>query len=128
MRIAYVIPAWPPLPSQPFVVNEMVEVAEGGHELSVLGLYRRPDDGVRHGTFARLRPAHVLPAALVDPASVALAFAACVRWPLRVLATLAGLHRAAGTNPWAHAKLVAVTPKALAAAWRFRALGVEHVH
>jgi glycosyltransferase involved in cell wall biosynthesis len=128
MRIAYVIPAWPPLPSQPFVVNEMTEVVEAGHELTVLGLYRRADDGLRHGTFARLRPAHVLPAALVDPASLALALAACVRWPLRVIATLAGLHVAAGTNVWAHLKLLAVTPKALAAAWRFRALGVAHVH
>ena len=34
--IAYVIPAWPPLPSQPFVVNEMIEVAEAGHELTAL--------------------------------------------------------------------------------------------
>jgi len=25
MRIAYVIPAFPPVPSQPFVVNEMIE-------------------------------------------------------------------------------------------------------
>jgi glycosyltransferase involved in cell wall biosynthesis len=48
--------------------------------------------------------------------------------PLRVVGTLAGLHRAAGANPWAHLKLFAVTPKALAAAWRFHRLGVEHVH
>jgi glycosyltransferase involved in cell wall biosynthesis len=128
MRIAYVIPAWPPLPSQPFVVNEMVEVAAAGHELTVLGLYRRPAGQVSHGTFERLRPAHVLPAALVDLRSLLVALWTCCRRPLRVLATLAGLHRAAGGNLWAHLKLVAVTPKALAAAWRFRRLGVEHVH
>ena len=32
MRIAYVIPAWPPVASQPFVVNEMIAVQEAGHE------------------------------------------------------------------------------------------------
>ncbi len=128
MRIAYVIPAWPPLPSQPFVVNEMVEVQSAGHELTVLGLYRRPADAVRHGTFERLRPAHVLSAALVDPLSLLLALWTCCWRPLRVIATLAGLHRAAWTNPWAHLKIVAVTPKALAAAWRFHRLGVAHVH
>src|SRR5690349_18106973 len=118
MRIAYVIPAWPPLPSQPFVVNEMVEVAAAGHDLTVLGLYRRPDESVRHGTFEQLRPAHVLPAALVDPLSLLVALWTCCWRPFRVVATLAGLHRAAGRNPWAQLKIVAVTPKALAAAWR----------
>jgi glycosyltransferase involved in cell wall biosynthesis len=128
MRIAYIIPAWPPLPSQPFVVNEMVEVQAAGHELTVLGLYRGATPSVQHGTFARLRPAHVLPAALVDVRSLLVAVWASV-WRLgRVARTLAGLHRAAGTNPWAHLKLIAVTPKALAAAWRFHRLGVEHVH
>jgi glycosyltransferase involved in cell wall biosynthesis len=128
MRIAYVIPAWPPLPSQPFVVNEMIEVAAAGHELTVVPLYRAPRGSVRHGTFERLRPAHVLPAILVDPVSLAVALWTCLWRPLRVLRTLGGLHRAAGLNPWAHAKLVAVTPKALAAAWRLHRLGVEHLH
>jgi glycosyltransferase involved in cell wall biosynthesis len=128
MRIAYVIPAWPPLPSQPFVVNEMVEVAAAGHELTVLGLYRRRSDTMRHGTFERLRPAHVLPAALLDPITLLVALWTCCWRPVRVLTTLAGLHRAAGLNPWAQSKIVAVAPKALAAAWRFHRLGVEHVH
>ena len=128
MRIAYVIPAWPPLPSQPFVVNEMVAVATAGHELTILGLYRGAIEAVQHGTFTRLRPAHVLPAALVDVTTLVLALWTCVWRPWRVLVTLGGLHRAAGRNPWAHAKLVAVTPKALAAAWCFHRLGVEHVH
>jgi glycosyltransferase involved in cell wall biosynthesis len=128
MRIAYVIPAYPPLPSQPFVVNEMLEVQAAGHELTVLGLYRSGDDRVRHGTFARLEPAHVLPAALLDARTLALAAWVALWRPIRLFTTLGGLHRAAGWNVWAHAKLVAVTPKALAAAWRFRRLGIEHVH
>jgi glycosyltransferase involved in cell wall biosynthesis len=128
MRIAYVIPAYPPLASQPFVVNEMLEVEAAGHELTVLGLYRQRTPAVRHGTFERLRPAHVLPAALADPGTLALAVWVACRHPVRVGRTLGGLHRAAGTNLWAHAKLLAVTPKALAAAWRLRRLGVEHVH
>lgn len=128
MRIAYVIPAWPPLPSQPFVVNEMIEVQAAGHELSVVGLYRGAAGAVQHGTFAQLRPAHVLPAALVDPGSLLVALWTCLWRPLRVVRTLFGLHRAAGANPWAHLKLLAVTPKALASAWRMRRLGVEHVH
>lgn len=126
--IAYVIPAYPPLASQPFVVNEMVEVARAGRPLTIVPLRRGPAEPVRHGTFATLRPARVLPAALVDPASLVCAMLAVLRWPGRVVRTLAGLHRAAGWNPWAHARLVAVTPKALSAAWRLRGAGVRHVH
>ncbi|MCW5891926.1 MAG: glycosyltransferase [bacterium] len=128
MRIAYVIPAWPPLGSQPFVVNEMVEVQDAGHALVVLPLYPGEAGGVRHGTFARLRPASVLPAPLVDGATLGLALRVLVTRPWRVLRTLAGAHRAAGASPWAHVRLLAVTPKALAAAHRLRALGVEHLH
>src|SRR5438876_11809848 len=64
MRIAYVIPAFPPAPSQPFVVNEMIEVQEAGHEVFVVPLYRGAT-ALRHGTFARLRPAGVFSPALV---------------------------------------------------------------
>ena len=128
MRIAYVIPAYPPVASQPFVVNEMVEVQEAGNPLVVLGLYRGPIEAVQHGTFERLRPEHVLPPALCDWRTLALAVWVAVTRPVRVLRTLAGLHWAAGRNPWAHARLVSVTPKALAAAWRLERLGVEHVH
>jgi colanic acid/amylovoran biosynthesis glycosyltransferase len=35
---------------------------------------------------------------------------------------------AAGASAWSHARLLAVTPKALAAAWRLRRLGVGHIH
>lgn len=128
MRIAYIIPAWPPLTSQPFVVNEMVEVQDAGHDLVALPLYPGETGGVQHGTFARLRPTAVLPAPLFDAGTAALALRTVVTRPWRVLRALAGAHRAAGRSPWAHARLVAVTPKALAAAHRLRALGVEHLH
>jgi glycosyltransferase involved in cell wall biosynthesis len=128
MRIAYVIPATPPLTSQPFVVNEMVAVADAGHEVVVLPLYAGEEGGVGHGTFARFRPAAVLPAALFDLRTAALALWVLLRHPGRSLRTLVGLHRAAGTSGWSHLRLAAVTPKALAAAWRLRRLGVARIH
>jgi glycosyltransferase involved in cell wall biosynthesis len=128
VRIAYVIPAYPPAPAQPFVVNEMVEVQDAGHEVMLLPLYATRSWPVAHGTYARLRPAAVLPPALFDARSVALALWVLLTRPLRVLATLAGLHRAAGANPWAHARILAVTPKGLAAAWRLRRAQVDRIH
>jgi glycosyltransferase involved in cell wall biosynthesis len=128
MRIAYVIPAWPPLASQPFVVNEMVAVQEAGHEVVVVPLYAGQAGEIRHGTFERLRPVAVLPPPLVDPASLGLALWMLLRRPGRSLRTLVGLHRGAGRSGWSHLRLAAVTPKALAAAWRLRRLGVERLH
>jgi glycosyltransferase involved in cell wall biosynthesis len=128
VRIAYVIPAYPPAASQPFVVNEMVEVQEAGHEIVLLPLYETPPSPVRHATFARLRPLAVLPPAMVNARDLPLALWVAVTHPVRTLATLLGLHRAAGLNPWAHAKLLVVAPKALAAAWRLRRLSVERIH
>jgi glycosyltransferase involved in cell wall biosynthesis len=128
MRIAYVIPAYPPAPSQPFVVNEMVEVQEAGHDVLIVPLRADPRSNLRHGTFARLRPRAVLTPALFDPRVLALALATLVTRPVRVLRTLFALHRAAGLNPWAQARLAAVTPKALAAAWWVRRAGVERIH
>lgn len=128
MRIAYVIPTYPPAASQPFVVNEMVEVQDAGNTLVVLALYADDAESVRHGTFERLRPEHVLPPVMLDWRTACLALWVLVSRPWRVLRTLGAMHRAAGTNPYAHAKLLAVTPKALAAAWRFQRLGVDHVH
>src|SRR5262245_22004325 len=113
MRIAYFIPAWPPLASQPFVVNEMVALQDAGHSLWVVPLYAGRPAPVQHGTFARLRPVEVLPAALWHPGQLGPATRAVARWPRRARATLAGLHRAAGRNPFAHLRLLAVTPKAL---------------
>jgi glycosyltransferase involved in cell wall biosynthesis len=106
----------------------MVEVVRAGRPLVILGLYPGPLETVRHGTFDALRPTRVLPARLIDAATLGAALLALLRWPGRVLRTLAGLHAAAGTNPWAQARLLAVTPKGLAAAWRLRSAGVAHVH
>ena len=128
MRIAYVLPVYPPVASQPFVVNEMVAVQEAGHAVFMLPLYPAPPSTLQHGTFERLRPAGVFPPALCDLRTLALALWTAITRPRRVLATLAGLHRAAGRNVWAHARLVAITPKALAAAWRLRRAGIERVH
>jgi glycosyltransferase involved in cell wall biosynthesis len=128
MRIAYVIPAYPPAPSQPFVVNEMIEVQEAGHDVLIVPLRADPRSNVRHGTFGRLRPRAVLAPALFAPRILVLALATLVTRPLRVLRTLFALHRAAGPNPWAQARLAAVTPKALAAAWWVRRGGVQRIH
>ena len=128
MRIAYVIPAYPPLPSQPFVVNEMIAVQDAGHAVVVLPLYRAEEGALRHGTFARLQPAVVLPAPLCDWRTAGLASWVLLRHPVRSLRALLGLHLAAGRSLASHARLVAVTPKALAAAWRLRGLGVERLH
>src|SRR5262249_56265995 len=112
MHTACASPAYPPVASQPFVVNEMVEVQDAGHTLFLLSLYRRREE-LRHGTFERLRPAQVFPPALLSARTLAAALATLVTRPLRVLRTLASLHRAAGANLWAHARVLAVTPKAL---------------
>jgi glycosyltransferase involved in cell wall biosynthesis len=128
MRIAYVIPAYPPLPSQPFVVNEMIAMQDAGHSVVILPLYAGGDATLRHGTFTRLRPAAVLPAPLCDWRTAGLACWVLLRHPARSLRALLGLHRAAGRSLASHARLLAVTPKALAAAWRLRRLGVERLH
>lgn len=127
MRIAYVIPAWPPQPSQPFVVNEMVAVQDAGHELVVVPLYPLEEATIRHGTYERLHPVAILPTKLMDGGTLLAALGTLVRHPWRTLRTLIGLHVAAGRHVWQHVRLLAVTPKALAAARRLRALGVGHV-
>jgi len=126
--IVYVIPAYPPAASQPFVVNEMIEIGRAGHRLIVLPLYAGRTAEVRHGTFAALRPDRVLPPRLVDFRTVRQALGVLLRWPLRCLRVLLGLHLAAGLNPWAHGRVLAVTPKALAAVAALRAESVDHVH
>src|SRR3989442_4129436 len=127
MRIAYVIPAFPPAPSQPFVVNEMIEVQEAGHEVFIVPLYRGAT-ALRHGTFERLRPAGVFTPPLVDTGILAGALRMLLARPMAVLRTLGALHRAAGKNPWSHARLLAVTPKALAAARWLAAGRAGRVH
>src|SRR4029453_4711921 len=115
MRIAYVIPAYPPLASQPFVVNEMIAVQEAGHDVVVVPLSPGETSGVRHGAFDRLRPAAVLPAPLCDAATLGVSLGELARHPWRSLRTLAGLHRAAGTSLWSHLRLPPATPQAPAA-------------
>jgi len=127
MRIAYVIPAFPPAPSQPFVVNEMIEVQAAGHEVLAVPLYRARA-ALRHGTFGRLRPAAVFSPALVDAGILARSLGTVLARPIAVFRTLVSLHRAAGTNPWSHARLLAVTPKALAAARWLATARVDRVH
>jgi colanic acid/amylovoran biosynthesis glycosyltransferase len=128
LRIAYVIPAYPPAPSQPFVVNEMVQVQDAGNAVYVVPLYAGQDGSVRHGTFERLRPAAVLAPALLSLHVVALALRTIVAHPLRVLRALGSAFRAAGWNPFAHGRLLLLTPKALAAATWLREQGVDRIH
>src|SRR5256885_8311361 len=67
LRIAYVIPAYPPAPSQPFVVNEMVQVQDAGNDVYVVPLYAGEQSAaIHHGTFERLKPRGVLGPALLS--------------------------------------------------------------
>ena len=50
MRIAYVVPTYPYDPTEPFVVNEMVEVQEAGHEIVVAPLRPAPATTCRRAT------------------------------------------------------------------------------
>jgi glycosyltransferase involved in cell wall biosynthesis len=128
MRIAYVIPAYPPVASQPFVVNEMVEVQDAGHTLIVVPLYPGPSTGIQHGTFARLRPAAVLPPALLDRQVVGRALRMLARRPLRTLGVVASVCWAARRNPFALVRLLVVTPKALATSWTLGRMRVDRIH
>src|SRR5205809_4427820 len=119
MRIAYVVPTYP-LFLQTYVVNEMIEVQEAGHEVVVVPLYATPSPPVCHESFERLRPVAVLSAALFDLKVACLALWMLFTHPLRVLGTLLPLHWAAGFNVYTHASLIAIAPKALATAWRLR--------
>ena len=104
LRIAYVIPAYPPAPSQPFVVNEMVQVQEAGNVLFLVPLYAasgRADPPRRRSSACD--PRAVLSPPLLSCRVVALALRALLAHPVRVLRTLASAHRAAGWNLFAHA-------------------------
>jgi glycosyltransferase involved in cell wall biosynthesis len=127
VRIAYVIPAHPPAFSQPFVVNEMIEVQEAGHDVYVVPLYSDRTT-LTHGTFDRFRPVAVFTPALFDVRMLAVALRVLVTHPVRVVRTLVSAHCAAGRNFWAHAKLLAVTPKALATVRWLRAAHVDRIH
>jgi colanic acid/amylovoran biosynthesis glycosyltransferase len=128
MRIAYVVAAFAFPRLSTFVVNEMLEVRRLGHEVFVAPLYSAAPASVRHGTFEELRPSKVLPSQLFGVKVACLAVWMLVTRPRNVFGVLLGLHFAAGLNPYAHAAIVAIAPKALATAWRLRRLKVDHIH
>jgi colanic acid/amylovoran biosynthesis glycosyltransferase len=127
MRIAYVVSTYP-LPSQTFIVNEMIEVQEAGHEIVAVPLYLAAHSSVRNETFERLRPVAILPTPLFNFTVACLALWMLFTHPLRVMGTLISLHWASGLNPYAHASLILITPKALATAWRLRQANVDRIH
>lgn len=124
--MAYIIPSCYCLST--FTVNEMVEVQDAGHTLVLAPMYPSAPSSVHHGTVEALKPEAVLPAPLFDIQVVFLAFLIFVKRPLRVLSTLVGLHWAAGLNPYAHFNILAITPKALATAWRLGKMNVDRIH
>lgn len=126
--VAYVIPAYPPVSSQPFVVNEMIEVQNAGHTVLVLPLSAGERGGVQHGTFARFQPTGVLFPATIDGSIVLGALATFVRHPVRTLRALADAVACGWRNPVALLRLASVVPKALAAVPELRRLRVDRIH
>lgn len=126
MRIAYVIPSCSGVPT--FTVNEMVEVQGAGHKLVLAPLYKSAPSLFSLGRVEALKPVTVLSAPLFNLQVAFLAFLIFLMRPLRVLVTLAGLHWAAGLNPYAHFNIFVITPKALAMAWRLRKINVDWIH
>lgn len=125
MRIAYIVPI-PTLFT--FVYNEMIEVQEAGHDLVVVPLRPEPPPKVPVRVSNRLKNENILPANLCSPTILVRAFQMILARPLRVLRTLMSLHWAAGLNPFAHAGIITVAPKALATAWWLRRLRVDRIH
>ena len=127
MRIAYLISAYPLL-SQTFIVNEMTEMQEAGQEIILAPLHGAPKSSVRHQTYERLHPVALLPCSLISPQVILLALLMLLRRPIKVLKVLAQLHLTAGLNIYAQIGLLAITPKALATAWRLRRKQVDRIH
>ena len=125
MRIAYVLPT--PTPST-FTYNEMIEVQEAGHDLVIVPLHSSPPSKVPLRIFDRLKPEKVFPASLCNTTIICLSLCVLLTQPIRVLRTLLSLHWAAGLNPFVHAALIAVTPKALATAWWLRRWRIDCIH
>lgn len=125
MRIAYVIPTQPPTT---FIYNEMIEVQNAGHDLVVVPLYSTPPSKVLFKISNRLQPEKILPASLVSLTILRLALYMVLTRPLKVLRTLFSLHVSAGLNPFSHAGILAVTPKALATACWLTRLQVDRIH
>ncbi|MFO0697777.1 MAG: glycosyltransferase [Nitrospira sp.] len=125
MRIAYIVPT-PALFS--FVYNEMVEVQQGGHDVVLVPLHPAPLSKTPLRILDRLKPREVLPASLCNTSIICLAAYMFLTRPIRVLHTLLSLHWAARLNPFAHAGVIAVTPKALATAWWLGRLRIDRIH
>lgn len=125
MRIAYVIPTQVPTT---FIYNEMIEVQEVGHDLVVAPLYSTPPSKVPVRVFDRLKPGKILPASLCTPTILWRSLFMLLTHPVKVLCTLCSLHRSAGLNPFSHAAILAVVPKALATAWWLTQLQVDRIH
>jgi colanic acid/amylovoran biosynthesis glycosyltransferase len=126
MRIAYIVPTYSKLPT--FIYNEMIEVQEAGHDLVVVPLHSAPPSKVPLRIFDRLKPEKILPASLCNATIICLSLYMLLTRPLRVLRTLLSLHWAAGLNPFVHAGVLAVAPKALATACWLRHLRVHRIH
>lgn len=125
MRIAYVVPT----PAQPsFIYNEMIEVQGAGHDLVIVPLHSSSPSPVFHRVSNHLKPEKVLPAGLCNTAIFFLSLYMLLGHPIRVLRALISLHYAAGLNPFAHAGILAVTPKALATAYWLRGYRVDRIH
>jgi colanic acid/amylovoran biosynthesis glycosyltransferase len=124
MRIAYIVPT-----SRLFsyIYNEMIEVVQAGHDLVVVPLRSAPPSKVSLRNFDRLKPKTILPASLCNATIIYLSLYMLVTHPLRVLRTLLSLHWAAGLNPFVHAGILAVAPKALATAWWLRYWRVQRI-
>lgn len=125
MRIAYVIPTQTPTT---FIYNEMIEVQEAGHDLVVVPLYSTPPSKVPFRIFNRLKPENMLPASLCSTTILWRSLSMLLTRPVKVLRTLFSLHWSAGLNPFAHAGILAVAPKALATAWWLTRLHVDRIH
>jgi glycosyltransferase involved in cell wall biosynthesis len=125
MRIAYIVPT-PTLFS--FIYNEIIEVQEAGHELVIVPLHSAPPFETPLRIDDRLKPDKILPASLFNVSILWLSLSMLVARPFRVLRTLLSLHWAAGLNPFVHAGVLAVTPKALATAWWLLHLRADRIH
>lgn len=125
MRIAYVIPVYPP---STFVANEVTEVIAAGHDVLIMPLHGTRRSQICKRLSERLSTQVIFPSALCDAKVLCLAFWMLLSHPFRVLKVLLSAHGAAGLNPFAHAGIIAVTPKALATAWRASRAEVDRLH
>jgi glycosyltransferase involved in cell wall biosynthesis len=125
MRIAYIVPTSEVLT---YIYNEMIEVQAAGHDLMIVPLRMASPFHVPLRTLDHLKPDKIFPARLCNATIVSLSVYVLLTRPWRVLRTLLSLHWAAGINPFVHAGILAVTPKALATAWWLDKCGVHRIH